>query len=150
MQDCCYPLSYWGQIFVIIWVMYSGLLLPIELLGPEFCCHKSYIHAGLLLPIELLGPDFCYHMSYVCRIAVIELFQGPDFCYHKSYYAESLLPIELLGQISVIIRAIMQNHCYLLSYWGQISVIIRVMFAGFQHLGRRLGTSKMYLSPPVA
>ena len=48
MQDCCYPLSYWGQISVIIRVMY----------------------AGLLLPIELLGPDFCYHKSYVCRIAV--------------------------------------------------------------------------------
>ena len=48
MQDCCYPLSYWGQISVIIRVMY----------------------AGLLLPIELLGPVFCYHMGYVCRIAV--------------------------------------------------------------------------------
>ena len=48
MQDCCYLLSYWGQISVIIRVMY----------------------AGLMLPIELLGPDFCYHKSYACRIAV--------------------------------------------------------------------------------
>ena len=55
------------------------------------------MYAGLLLPIELLGPDLCYPKIYVCRIAVIELFQGPDFCYHKSYYVESLLPIELLG-----------------------------------------------------
>ena len=38
-----YSLSYWGQIFVVIRVMYAGFLLPIELLGPDFCCHMGYV-----------------------------------------------------------------------------------------------------------
>ena len=80
----------------------------------------------LLLPIELLGPDFCYHKSYVCRIAVTYGVIGARFllsygicmqdcCYLWSYW----------GQISVI----MQDCCYLFSYWGQISVILWVIYA---------------------
>ena len=84
MQNHCYLLSYWGQISVIIRVMFAGLLLLSYSMGPDFCYHKSY-YAESLLPIELLGPDFCYHKSYYAEsLLPIELL-GPDFCYHKSY-----------------------------------------------------------------
>ena len=56
-------LSYWGQISVVILIMYAGLLLPIELVVPDFFVIWGHIpvalelimQAGLLLPIELLG-----------------------------------------------------------------------------------------------